>query len=49
MPVGEEPIKLREIGYANGRLIYMDYDGKLIVEDLNEMLNELIADLLGGD
>jgi hypothetical protein len=48
MPVGEEPIKLREIGYANGRLIYMDYDGKLIGEDLGDILNELVADLLGN-
>lgn len=48
MPVGEEPIKLREIGYANGRLIYMDYDGKLISKGLDDILEELIADLLGG-
>jgi Fic family protein len=46
MPVGEEPINLREIGYANGRLIYMDYDGKLVMVGLNDILNELIADLL---
>ncbi len=47
LPVREEPIKLREIGYVNGSLIYLDFNGKLIKIGLKGILDEIITSLLG--
>lgn len=43
----KEPIKLREIGYSDGQLVYVDYDGELIESGLEDILNDLIADMPG--
>jgi hypothetical protein len=47
LPLKDEPIKLREIGYADGDLVFLDYNGKLIQEGLTDIFDELIGDLLG--
>lgn len=48
LPLLEEPIRLREIGYANGELVYMDYNGELIKEDFHYIFEDLLSDLIGS-
>ena len=42
----DEPVRLREIGYAKGKLLFVDYDGEEIEGDVSEIFDELIYDLL---
>jgi len=42
----DEPIELREIGYADGKLLYLDYDGREISDDAPAIFENLIADIL---
>lgn len=46
LPLRDEPIRLREIGYANGELIFLDYGGSRVDTALHELFDDLIADVL---
>lgn len=44
--VNDQPISLREIGFADGKLVYMNDAGALIVDDFEDIMAGLISDLL---
>ena len=49
LPLRNEPIRLREIGYSNGELIFIDFDGSRMKQSLKDILTDLVAELLGDD
>ncbi len=44
--VKDEPISLREIGFVEGKLVYMNDSGKLLNADFSDIMSELISDML---
>lgn len=46
--IKDEPISLREIGFADGSLVYLDDSGEIITETFNDILNEIISDILNS-
>jgi len=47
LPLKSEPIKLREIGYMDGDLVFLDDNSELIKSGLTQIFDELLGDLLG--